>query len=118
MKSLTRWFALGIALCVADGIGWIIWHGSRTQATLHELALWTLAFIGFKVAYEIGRQDKQINRMTLRPGRRYHIVGPEGTWVMVGLSTSIEDVGGRAEVTLIDEASYIRRFERPQATRS
>lgn len=117
MKPLTRWLIFGIALAVADVIGWIIWHGSKTQATFHTLTLWVLAFIGFKVAHGFGRLDRKIDCMTLRPGRRYHIAGPDGVWVMVGLSTSMDNAGAKAEVLLIDEATYVRRFD-PSQTKS
>lgn len=98
------WALAAVAIAVLDVAGWLVWRDHWP----HDLVLTILGLIGFKLFYELGYATKKLTMTTLRPGRRYRIAGPDGVWVVVGLTTSMDERGGRAEVTLIDEADYER----------
>jgi hypothetical protein len=106
-----RWILPAMAICAFDVLGWLFWRGTWDDG-LDVIALWALAGVGFRLSYEIGFATKKLTMTVLRPGRRYRIAGPDGIWVVVGLSTSMNEHGGQVEVTLIDEADYERRFVR------
>lgn len=103
-----RWIMVALALCAFDLLGWRFWPGVWHQG-LHGLTLYALAFVGFKISYELGRGDRKREQVTLRIDKHYRIPGPDAVYTITGLSTWHDMDTHHAEVTFIDQETWARR---------
>lgn len=102
------WVLLAAALAVVDFVVWLLWR-EEWEAELHSLIMIAIAFVGFKISYELGRMDRKREQVTLRIDKHYRIPGPDAVYTITGLSTWRDMDTHHAEVTFVDQNTWARR---------